>query len=169
MPPKPSGRWVTTCSIMESNTYSCFSGPNHTSPLVKLTYTSPRHSSIHGNVYNCHVRLWQIRVNVVQLQRLQCKEESFRSKYISDMAPLAANQVLLLDNPSLEFNPLYSLPLPEGGIPFEHLESTVSSDSTSSYVYYQVNNSIVKEIPMGWQRLLGSQIDHHCHSLIDRP
>ena len=63
----------------------------------------------------------------------------------ADIAPLADGDFLYVNNTILEALTYEKTPFPVAKIPYNHIAGTYATNSSSSYVYYQLNNTTFVE------------------------
>lgn len=63
----------------------------------------------------------------------------------ADIAPLAGGGFLSVNNTILKAFTGYETPIPVAKIPYDHLAGTYATNSSNSYVYYQLNNTTFVE------------------------
>ena len=63
----------------------------------------------------------------------------------ADIAPLAGGGFLSVNNTILEAFSLANPPFPVAKIPYTHIAGTYATNSSNSYVYYQISNTTFVE------------------------
>ncbi len=67
------------------------------------------------------------------------------SPAFADIAPLAKEGFLSVNNTTLEAFTFDKTPFPVAKIPYNHIAGTYPTNSSNSYVYYQLNNTTFVE------------------------